>query len=136
MNIFDLAKMKYPSNITASRAERIKREGSPPYVWTPGAIAATASSAIHVPTQFPASRKYEPLDFLEVVNNDAVDLTLTVNGDDQFNIPAASIRKVRGAMWHISLTNLDAAINSTAGKIILTFRREPMTADKWTRERA
>lgn len=114
------------------REKRVRSEGSPAYTWTPGVIAATASSSIFVDTQFPDSRKYAPLDWLEIVNNDVVDLTLTINGDESWPIPAGVIRTRSGGigLHHITITNNDAAAASTAGKIVITMQKEAMTADK------
>lgn len=123
--------------ITISRQRRIKREGSQPFVWIPGAIAASATSVIDPRQQFPASRKYEPLDSIEVVNNEtANDLTLTINGNDTYYIPAGTIRSVSGsgvALWHIALTNNGGAV-TTQGNIVATIQKQPYTIDKWSRE--
>lgn len=114
------------------RQERIKREGSPYYTWTVPVTGAAAVSGIHVPTQFPASRKYEPLDWLEIVNNEAANnLTLTLNSDTTFSVPAGTIRTISGkALWTIAVTN-DGGADTTLGLIVVTIRREPMTIDKW-----
>lgn len=134
MNLFELANIRPRRGVTIDRLERIKREGSPPYVWPVPATAAGATSVIYVPTQFPASRKYEPLDSVEIVNNEATnDLTITINGKDRRPSPAGTIRTIHGsgvALWHIAITNDGAAI-TTLGKIILTLQKEPMTIDKW-----
>lgn len=120
--------------VVVDRIVRIKREGSPVYTWTPGAIAAGATAAIEVGNHFPKSRKYQPLDAIELVNNEtANDLMLTINGGDQRYCPAGTIRKVRGqgvALWHIAITN-NGAVATTAGLIVAALQKEPMTIDKW-----
>ena len=120
--------------VVLSRIDRIKREGSPRYVWQVPVTAAAASAAIEIGRQFPASRKYEPLDSLELVNNEtANDLTLTINGGDAYYCPAGTIRTVRGrgvGLWHISITNKGAG-NTTLGLIMLSLQKEAMTIDKW-----
>jgi len=120
------------------RQARIKREGSPIFVWQVPATAAAATSVIHVPSQFPASRKYEPLDALEIVNNETVnDLTLTINGTETRYIPAGTIRQIHGqgiALWHIAVTN-NGAVITTLNKITITLQREPLTVDKWVQGR-
>lgn len=136
MNLFELANLRPRRGITIDRVERIKREGSPRYIWTVPVTATTATSVIYVPTQFPTSRKYQPLDSMEIVNNEATnDLTLAINGNVYGVIPAGTIRTVHGegvALWHIAITN-DGAANTTLGKIVVTLQREPMTIDKWAR---
>ena len=136
MNLFDIANIRPRRGISIDRLERIKREGSPAYVWTVPVTAATATSVIYVPTQFPESRKYQPLDFIEIVNNEATnDLTLTINGNETRSVPAGTIRTIHGdgvAAWHLAITN-DGAGNTTLGKIVVTVQKEAMTIDKWAR---
>ena len=116
------------------RQARVKREGSPVYVWTPGAIAAAATAVIEVRNQFPAARKYEPLDSIEIVNNEvANDIMLIINGGDQRYIPAGTIRQVHGrgvALWHIAIRNDGGAV-TTAGNIVVMIQKEPLTMDRW-----
>lgn len=128
----DLANVFLPKGTYLVREERIKREGSPYYSWRVPVTATTASVEIHVPDQFPDSRKYSPLDFIEVVNNEnANDLTLTLNGNTTFLVPARTIRTIsRKAIHNVRITN-DGGVNTTLGAIIVTLRRQPMTIDKW-----
>lgn len=120
--------------VVLSRIDRIKREGSPRYVWQVPVTATTATASIEIGAQFPASRKYQPLDSLELVNNEtANDLTLTINGGDTYYCPAGTIRTVRGrgvGLWHIAITN-DGAVNTTLGSIMVSLQKEAMTIDRW-----
>jgi hypothetical protein len=133
-NLFDIINVQRRPNTYIVRQERIKREGSPYYPWTPGVIAPTATEVIHVPTQFPDSRKYQPLDWIEVCNNDAAnDLTLTINGNESWPVPAKTIRTIDNlALWHVQLTN-NGGVNTTAGSIVVTLQKQPLTIDKWAR---
>jgi len=118
--------------IYITRLERIRREGSQFFTWVAPVTAAGEISEIHLPQQFPESRKYQPLDWLEIVNNDAVDLTLILNGQggDYLNVPAATTRSVIGkSIWWVGVRNDDALNNSVLGAIVVTVRRQPMTAD-------
>jgi hypothetical protein len=130
-NIFNF-NLHNPRNSYTVRQERIKREGSPYYTWIVPVTAAAAKSVIAVQEQFSESRKYEPLDWLEIVNNEAaLDLTLLINNNDSLYVPASSMRTMTGrALWHIAVTNNGGA-NTTLNKIIVTLRREPQTIDKW-----
>jgi len=121
----------------SDRALRIIREGSPPYRWAPGIIAVTASLEIDLDTQFPESRKYAPLDCLEVTNNDSVDLTLTINSNEAYPVPAGVIRKVDDdiGIHSVRLTNLDTVTATTAGKIVVNLKRKPLDADSAARSR-
>lgn len=125
--------------VVLDRIDRIKREGSPRYVWQVPVTAAAARAVIEVNNHFPASRKYAPLDSLEIVNNEAAnDLTLTINGGNTYYCPAGTIRTVRGrgvALWHIAVTN-NGAVNSTLGSIMVSLQKEPYTIDKWAADRS
>lgn len=63
-----------------TRLERIQKEGSPYETWQVPVTAAGVTSSIDIFTQFPRSRKYMPLDWLEIVNNGLVNVTLIING--------------------------------------------------------
>jgi hypothetical protein len=120
-----------------TRLERIKKEGSPYYTWPVPVTAPAAISAIDLNTYFPLSRKYAPLDWLEIVNNDVVDLTLILNGQggEYLNVPAATTRPVIGkALWKIAVRNDDAAADSVLNQIMVTVRRQPKTIDMVARE--
>lgn len=133
MDLFNLQRMNSPRFSYQVRQERIKREGSPYFTYTVPVTATTASVSIYVPTQFPDSRKYEPLDWLEIINNDVQDITVRVNDLDSHYCPAGVVRTIKGrALWHIRVTN-DGAANTVLGKIVLTMRRQPQTIDQWAK---
>ncbi len=121
-------------NVTISRLERIRREGSPPYVWIVPVTAATASSAISVEKQFPAAMSYKPIDWIECVNNGLQDLTMTINGDEFYKVPAGTIRTVDIiGIWHVNITNNGGAV-TVLGKVVVTVQKQAQTIDKWARE--
>lgn len=122
------------AKIFTIRQERIKREGSPYYGYNVGVVAAAASVVLVPREYFPASRKYEPLDWAEIVNNDVVDILMCVNGEDTIIVLAGTIRYIEGQPLHqIRITNNDAATSTTANKIRVTVKREALTIDKWAR---
>ena len=137
-SIFDLLSL-IPRGIYDERQKRVRREGSPVYTWILPVTAPAAISQIYVPTQFPASRKYSPLDNLEIVNNEpANNLTVIINGNDERPVPAGSIRPIHGngvALWTIQVRN-DGAGNTTLGLVVLTFQKEPLSTDKWVQQNA
>ncbi len=133
-NFSNLGKISRIKGNFISREESIKREGSQYFTWEVPVTATTATAVIYVPTQFPQSRKYSPLDWIEIANNDpACNLTVTINNGDTFPVPMGVIRTIKGkALWHIAVTN-DGGVNSTARAIIVTLQKEPMTIDKLAR---
>jgi len=137
MGLFDIANISRRKGYIVSRLERIKREGSPDYHYNLPVTAPAAIDHIYIPTQFPLSRKYEPLDSMEIVNNEAANpLNVVVNGHDAYYCPAGTIRTVHGtgiALWTLDIENLGAG-NTTLGLVRFTFKKEPMTIDKWAQE--
>ncbi|MBA7581108.1 hypothetical protein ES708_23008 [subsurface metagenome] len=119
-----------------TRQNRVRKEGSEYFTWYTPDTAAAAIATIEVAHQFPRARKYAPLDFIEVTNNDAVDLTLIINADIFLPVPAGTIRTVDNyALWQVGIRNDDAANASTLNKIIVSLRRQPITIDDWARRR-
>ncbi|OGO29979.1 MAG: hypothetical protein A2Z29_04745 [Chloroflexi bacterium RBG_16_56_11] len=117
-----------------TRQDWIKKEGSEYFSWIVPVTIAGAQSSIEIGQQFPRARKYLPLDFIEVMNNDVVNLTLIINNNEFLPVPAASIRPMAGnKLWQISVRNDDAAAPSTLNSIIVTLRRQPQTIDDWAR---
>ena len=117
-----------------TREETVKKEGSEFFTWPVPATAPAGISQIEIAQYFPRARKYQPLDFVEVMNNDAVALTLFITGGIQLPVPASSARPVVGLkLWQIGIRNDDAAVTSTLNSIIVSLRREPETVDDWAR---
>jgi len=117
-----------------TRQDKIKRDGSEYFTWQVPSTAAAATSQIEIKNQFPRAGKYMPLDYMEIANNDTVNLTLTINGAETLPVPAGTIRKVENkALWQIAVTNNDAAAASTLNLITVSLRRLPVTIDDWAR---
>jgi len=137
MNIFEQANISRKKGYIVSRLERVKREGSPNYDYVLPATAAGVTVILSIPTLFPLSRKYEPLDSIEIVNNEATNpLLITINNTDAYGVPAGSIRLIHGrgiALWQVAITNQGAGI-TTLNLVRLTMKKEAMTIDKWASE--
>ena len=122
-------KSKY-SQVLESRLERIKRDGSEYFQFDVPALAAAAIGQYEVSTQFPRARKYMPLDYIEVTNNDTVNLTLFLNGGITLPVPAGSVRIARKyQVWQFGIRNDDAAAAITVGLVDVVLRRMPRTMD-------
>ena len=140
MNIFEIANISKRKGYIVSRLERIKREGSPNYAYQLPVTAPAALVTINLSILFPDSRKYEPLDSMEIVNNEPGNaISVVLNGivGDVYYCPAGTIRTVHGkgiALWQVGITNLGAA-NTTLGLVRFSFKKEAMTIDKWAAER-
>lgn len=136
MNFFDnINSVRKPNSITIVRRERIRREGSQPFNWNVPATAAGATAFIDIQKQFPEAGKYMPLDKARIVNNDAIDITVMVNGNkDTYYIPAGTITTLANvALRSIAVRNDDTVATSVLNKIRITMEREPETADSLAR---
>jgi hypothetical protein len=84
-------------------------------------------------TDFPRSRRYEPLTSLLITNNSAADLDLEINGIEHSFIPAGVIWPiVDQAIWSFRLTNNDA-VEAAAGAVRANVQTPPMGADEAVR---
>jgi len=116
------------------RQERIKKEGSEYFPWEPPVIAPGVITSIEIAHEFPRARKYAPLDFIEVANNDVVDITLIINNAEELPVHSGVIRTVdNAALWQIGIRNEDAATDTTLHLIKISLRRQPVTIDDWAR---
>ncbi len=136
-NIFELANISRRKGVIITRLERIKREGSPNYPYSLPVTAAGVVVHLTINLLFPASRKYQPLDYVEIVNNSIANpILFTVNNADAWLIPAGTIRTIHGkgiALQLIDITNQGAGA-TVAGELEFTFKKEAMTIDKWSQE--
>ncbi len=117
------------------RDEKIKQTGSPFYSIAVPAIAAgeIISYSLSESAELRGADKYAPLDWMEIVNEDAVKIEVRV-GIGTFPIVSGTIRTIDNNWFdQFSIKNLDATTATTAGKISITCRREPLTWDKLAR---
>jgi len=116
------------------RKETIKKHGSPTYVWATGIIAAGAIEYCSVAAMFPAARKYEPLDTVEIINNSAQPIRLWFNGQAiNYLIPAGTIREISGrASWNLTAENVGLG-NTAAGEVELNLSRAAYSEDQKVR---
>lgn len=135
--IGNIANFFQRKGVFTSRLERIKREGSPYYPYNLPITAAGAVQQIHIPTLFPESRKYQPLDYVEIVNNGpATPITVLINKEDTFYCPPGTQRTIHGkgiALWELLITNNGVGA-TVLGLIRFSFKKEAMTINKWAAE--
>jgi len=119
------------AGIRARRQARVNKSGSPFFRYVPGIIAIGANDYIWINTQFPEAAKYAPLDWYEIVNNSAVNLTITINGVQSHLVPASTSRKDDNTAIHsFNIHNDSAAAATAAGEVVVTFQRQPITEDR------
>jgi len=123
-----------------NRLKRVMREGSPKYHYDVGVMAAGVFVEYDIDTQFPRARKYAPLDTMLVINNDAVDIGVQINGtgsDLYFIVPAGVIRQISreevAAVYQVRITNLDGAAATVVNLIDIEQWRSPEDADSIAR---
>lgn len=118
----------------ADRLAMVRREGSPVFTLTFGAIAATTGREYHeISNTFKSAKKYEPLDYVVITNRSGVTLDLEINGDPYDVVPANSRVTVRDqAIWSLALEN-PGAVSVATGDVSAIFQRAPLNADKAAR---
>lgn len=122
-----------------NRLKRVMLEGSPRYHWDVTALAAGVYEEFDVATHFPRAKKYEPLDTMVIINNDAVDIEVLINGlsGDAYVCIAGTIRTITReqtpAIWQIRITNLHAVDAVTVNLIGIDIWRSPEDADSIAR---
>ncbi|HEY82219.1 MAG TPA: hypothetical protein G4O01_02900 [Dehalococcoidia bacterium] len=124
------------------REERILKSGSPIFTISVPSINPGESQDYDLaeedslPSTAKEARKYLPLDYCEVTNDDPnCAVSLVINQVESLYIPAATIKSISGKnMWRIAVKNNDASTATTAGKIKLVLQRQPITVDKYLRK--
>ena len=109
------------------RPTQVRRnlQGSQYFTWNMPALAASGVDSIYIKDQFPLARKYKPLDWLEIQNNETVCDLLVEIGDEQFPVVAKTTRTITGKPLHnIKVTNR-GDITTTLYDVILTMRKLP-----------
>lgn len=123
--------------INALKQERrdvSNRDGSPSFLHTFGVLAATTGREyIEIANRFPAARRYEPLDTVQITNRATESLSLEINGTVITIVPSSSVTTLSDqAIWGMALINEEATA-TTASEITARFFRAPLTADKIAR---
>ena len=125
---------QWMKGLSKERQRRVDKEGSPVERWAVPVTVALATSQINIGDNFPALRKYMPMDHVVVTNNDVVDLTLIVNNDEFYPIPKGVIQPVRReGIRQLGIRNDDAVTSTTLNKVIVSIEKTAMTADEAAR---
>ena len=133
------------SNIVEQMFERINelkqerrdvsnRDGSPSFLHTFGVLAATTGREyIEISRRFPAARRYEPLDTVQITNRATESLSLEINGITITVIPSSAVFTLSDqAIWSLALLNTEATATA-ASEITARFHRAALTVDKIAR---
>ncbi len=122
--------------ISKVRQERILKEGSEYFTIKLPAINAGEFEIydIDTSTQLAAARKYKPLDFIEITNNDTIDVQVILNFQDSFVVPKSVIKTItERPIYSIKVLNIGASA-TTVDKIVLTLQRMALTTDQYVRK--
>jgi len=108
-----------------TRSQQLINEGSQNYPYSSPIIVAGATLWIDIAASFPQARTYFPLDFAEVINNSAQNITVFLNSVTESRvIPSYMIKPFRQPLRQIGLRN-DGAADTVAGDITINFKRLP-----------
>ena len=117
--------------MSTQRQRTIVRHGSPRYQFQLAAIAAAGNYTFAPDIQWPASKKYSPLDVIEISNLDPTcDLNIILNGTSPYIVPSSTTRIITDqALRQIRIENRHAVTATTINLVIISCERAPMTAD-------
>lgn len=109
-----------------ARTKALQDQGSPAYEYVAGVIATTAITWVSVEDQFPASRTYSPLDFIEVINNSLQPVRLYRNSmADSEVVPSYMVKPItKQAIRLFGLISVGTAA-TIAGDVIVHVKRLP-----------
>ena len=124
--------MSFTSSFRDMRERRIERnsgvarDGSPIYVHTFGALAASGGREyIEIAGTFPDAKKYEPLDRVVITNLSPQTLSLEINGNTFPPVPQNfQVTLSNQVIWGFGLVN-NSATGTITGKVSAAFSREP-----------
>ena len=122
--------------ISIVRQQRILQNGSEYFTIKPVSITAGdfAFYDIDSSPELSVARKYKPLDFVEITNNDIIDIEVCLNSQDTFLVPKGVIKTIsERPIYTIKVKNIGSS-NSTQDKIVLTLQRMPITNDQYIRK--
>lgn len=126
-----------PPDLFERREERTFMDGSPFYTYELPVLAfGEWTGVLNITDLFPDAAKYAPLDYIEVTNNDAVDLILEVDyrAVGTFPVPAGTIRgRVDKPLRSFRVYNADAAADTILGQVYIILQRRPTSIDRWAR---
>lgn len=114
------------------RRRRTDLYGSPVKAFDLPVVAAGAYVEYAVRSQYPELQKYAPIDYIQVVNNDVVDLRVNLNGTggDSFEVPAGTVVTQKDTAFDVyRITNLDAATDTTLTKVRVRLQKQAKDAD-------
>jgi len=120
--------------MTRTREARLNYEGSPPFRCTLGELTTGAVDIVdfqeNTHTGLAGAAKYCPLDYLEIVNLDPDNhLTLEFSPTEKVYVPERGIVEWKHPFVRVKITNSGTG-TIASGKVQLTGRRLPLTADE------
>lgn len=122
--------------ISLVRQQRVLQHGSEYFTIKLPAIAAGDFNVYDIDNspELETARKYKPLDFVQITNNDTIDIELKLDSQDTFLIPKGVIKTIsERSFYSLKIKNIGSA-TTTADKIVLTLQRMPITTDQYIRK--
>ena len=123
------------------REERILKSGSPTYTITLPSVSASAikdydlAEDDSLPSTAQGVKKYLPIDYVEITNDDVVNVSLIWNQVNSIYVPKGVIKEVKGInIWRLSVKNEDSSTATVANAIRLVLKRQAITVDTYLRK--
>lgn len=121
--------------LTGNRQREVDAYGSPDFTFRPGAIATGASVIVGLNEQFPRSRKYQPLDSTEIINQSGENLRIEINGNTSNPrlSPAGTIITITNTPIQTMRFTNESAGNTVQDEITVIFSRAALDSDELSR---
>jgi hypothetical protein len=118
------------------RQQRVLQNGSEYFTIKLPSIAMGDFAIYDIDTsaELSAAKKYKPLDFIQITNNDVADIEVSLNFQDTFLVPKGVIKTISERPFYaIKIKNVGSS-DTTADKVVLTLQRMPITTDQYIRQ--
>lgn len=129
--------MDYPYMSYGERRDIRDIEGTQPFQYDFGTIAASSTFVLDIAEDKPTWKKYLPFNHILIINNSGVDVKVYINQDraNFFTVPNGVLfPKDLSAIWSITIENLSATTGTSANKLSAIFTRIGMDSDKFSKE--
>jgi len=122
--------------ISVIRQQRVLQNGSEYFTIKLPAVSAGDFAVYDIDSSaaLTAARKYKPLDFIQITNNDSMDIEICLDFADTFLVPKGVIKTIsERPFYSVKVKNIGTG-STTADKIVLTLQRMPITTDQYIRK--
>ena len=114
------------------KTKELKKLGSQVFEWNSAIIVAGASIDVDIENTFPAARVYMPLDHMEVINNSAQIISISLDTTQEpIRIPAYMIKPITKRNFRKFRIVNTGGVNTAANEISIHMKKLPQDGDSF-----